>query len=200
MLPGQPQEEYAPAEQEIPGLTKMFDLTAGKYDVTVSSGPSFTTRREESAQQMMEFIRVFPQAAPLIGDLLAKNLDWPGADEVAERLKAMLPPQAQGQGNQMVQQLQQAMQQQGQQAQQAVGELQQQLQQLQQQLADKQADLQLKAQELSIKDKQAETDRIKVVLEAQNREQEQRTRLIESANQSNAAMVAANRPEQSPGM
>jgi hypothetical protein len=35
---------------------------------------------------MFEPIRAFPPAAPLIGDLLAKNLDWPGADEVARRL------------------------------------------------------------------------------------------------------------------
>jgi hypothetical protein len=71
--------------------TVLHDLTVGKYDVTVSSGPSFTSRREEAATQMMELIRSFPDAAPMIGDLIAKNLDWPGADEVAKRLKSMLP-------------------------------------------------------------------------------------------------------------
>src|SRR5258706_6054792 len=49
---------------------------------------------------MIELIRAYPAAAPVIGDLLAKTLDWPGADEVAQRLRAMLPPQAQaGSGN-----------------------------------------------------------------------------------------------------
>jgi hypothetical protein len=116
--------EYVPAPQDpalsqmLNGITQIFDLTVGKYDVTVSSGPSFTTRREETSEQMMEFIRVFPQAAPLIGDLLAKNLDWPGSEQVAERLKAMLPPQAQGQVAGIVQQLQQQLQQMGQQMQQ----------------------------------------------------------------------------------
>ena len=44
---------------------------------------------------MTELVRSFPAAAPLIGDLLAKNLGWPDADEIAKRLKAMLPPQIQ---------------------------------------------------------------------------------------------------------
>jgi len=39
-----------------------------------------------------------PDVFPLIGDLLVKNLDWPGAEEIGERLKAMLPPQALPQG------------------------------------------------------------------------------------------------------
>src|SRR5262249_13596213 len=76
----------------------VFDRTAGKYEVTVSSGPSFTTRREEAAAQMTEMVRAFPQAAPLIGDIIAKNLDWPGADEIAKRLQAALPPSVQGDG------------------------------------------------------------------------------------------------------
>ena len=67
-------------------LEKVFDLGVGRYDLTVSAGPSYTSRREEAASQMIELIRAYPPAAPLIGDLLAKNLDWPGADEVAKRL------------------------------------------------------------------------------------------------------------------
>ncbi|WP_049732854.1 portal protein [Rhizobium ecuadorense] len=92
----------------------IHDLTAGKYDLTVTTGPSFTTRREEAAMQMTEFVRAFPAAAPVIGDILAMNLDWPGADEIAERLKSInpalqnkgLPPEVQ----QMIQQGQQAIQ------------------------------------------------------------------------------------------
>lgn len=72
---------------------RIHDVRIGRYDVTVSSGPSFTSRREEARMEMMEMIRSYPDAAPIIGDLLAKNLDWPGADEIAERLKKMLPPQ-----------------------------------------------------------------------------------------------------------
>jgi hypothetical protein len=82
------------ASPQLAKIEKLYDLTVGKYDLTVESGPSFTTRREEAANQMIELIRAYPQAAPLIGDLLAKNLDWPGADEIAARLQSMLPAQA----------------------------------------------------------------------------------------------------------
>lgn len=115
------------------GAQGIFDLTAGKYDLTVETGPSFTTKRQEAAAQMTEFMRAVPGAAQLIGDLLAKNLDWPGADEIAQRLRTMLPPQLQGQNPQM-QQMQQQMQQMDAQAKQAIGQLQQQLAQCQQQL------------------------------------------------------------------
>lgn len=79
-------------------MTRIYDLTAGKYDLTVTTGPSFTTRREEAAVQMTEMVRAFPGAAPVIGDLIAKNLDWPGADEIAERLKSINPALNQGDG------------------------------------------------------------------------------------------------------
>ncbi len=90
----------APAGQGAEALKavgRVYDLGAGKYDLTVRSGPSFTSRREEAASQMIELIRAYPAAAPLVGDLLARNLDWPGADEIAQRLSALLPPQARGQ-------------------------------------------------------------------------------------------------------
>lgn len=92
----QPAQAQAAGQGQLQAVEKIFDLTVGKYDLTVSSGPSFTSRREEAANQMIELIRAYPAAAPVIGDLLAKNLDWPGADEVAARLSAMLPPQVRG--------------------------------------------------------------------------------------------------------
>lgn len=132
--------KYQPTPEHVEGMTQIFDLTVGKYDVVVEAGPSFTTRREETAEQMMEFIRVFPQAAPIIGDLLAKNLDWPGAEQVAERLRAMLPPQAAGQIPPIVQQLQQALQQQG-----------AELQKLQKMVEDKMAENEIKRMEADTK-------------------------------------------------
>jgi hypothetical protein len=158
-------EQQLPPEMldKLKAVTRIFDLTTGKYDVMVTAGPGFNTRREEAATQMMEFIRVFPQSAPLIGDLLAKNLDWPGSEQVAERLKAMLPPQASGQVNPMVQQLQQLLQQQDGQAKQAIGQLQQQINQLTSQVKDKQAEIAIKAEELKIKGFEAQTRRAEVM-------------------------------------
>ena len=71
------------------------DLTRGKYDVTVTVGPSFSTQRQEAAETYTNMVQGNPGLFPMIGDIIARNLDLPGADEIADRLKAMLPPQIQ---------------------------------------------------------------------------------------------------------
>jgi hypothetical protein len=76
------------------GLEKTInDLTVGAYDVTLETGPSYSTKREESRDGMREFIQAFPDVVPVIGDLFAKMQDWPYADEIGERMKVMQPPE-----------------------------------------------------------------------------------------------------------
>lgn len=70
-----------------------IDLSVGKFDVALSTGTSYTTRRVEAAQAMMEAIQVWPQLMSVAGDLVAKAQDWPGAEKLAERLKKTIPPQ-----------------------------------------------------------------------------------------------------------
>lgn len=82
-----------PAPDGANVIMALHDLSAGKYDLTVTTGPSFTTRREEAAFQMTEMMRALPASAPILGKHLAKNLDWPGADEIAEELEQMGQPQ-----------------------------------------------------------------------------------------------------------
>lgn len=142
---GQPQNVQLGKQIQLPdGTTRIFDLSAGKYDLTVTTGPSFTTKREEAAAQMAEFVRAYPQAAPLVGDLIAKNQDWPGAEEFAERFKAMLPQQIQGQNP-------------------ALQQLQGQIQELQKQLAEAKDDEAMERRKLDIDAYNAETNRLKVV-------------------------------------
>lgn len=74
------------------GPVYMNDPSIGVYDVRVRTGPSYSTQRQEAAENMIEFVRAFPDAAQVAGDLIAKNMDWPGAEELAKRLAAMLPP------------------------------------------------------------------------------------------------------------
>ena len=95
-------EKLVPVNQSVmqpspsgEAMSKIFDLTVGKYDVVVSVGPSYNTQREETADNIISFIQAVPQAGPLVLDILAKNLDWPGADEIEKRLKLLLPPQLQ---------------------------------------------------------------------------------------------------------
>jgi hypothetical protein len=155
--PQQQAEQDEDAAQDQQAVLKVYDLTTGKYDITCEVGPSYTTKRQEAAEAMTEFIRAFPAAAPMIGDLLAKNQDWPGADEIAKRLKAMLPPQIQGQ-NPQVMQMQQQMQQMDAHAKQAVGQLQQQLGALQQQLQASQSKEQAAALDKQIEFKKTQID------------------------------------------
>lgn len=72
------------------------DLSAGEYDVVVTTGPSFATRRVEAAANMVELVRAAPALMALAGDLLVGNMDFPGADEAAERIKRSIPPQIVG--------------------------------------------------------------------------------------------------------
>jgi hypothetical protein len=72
---------------------KVFDLKLGTYDAVVSTGPSYETQREEAADSMIQLFSVLPpEAQMIIIDLLVNNMDWPGADEIADRLKTLLPP------------------------------------------------------------------------------------------------------------
>jgi len=162
-------ENGAPAQDPNTGLmmSRIYDLGVGKYDLTVETGPSFTTRREEAASQMIELIRAYPAVAPLIGDLLAKNLDWPGADEIAKRLSAFQTMQMQaharsGQHNDASQ------------AQsgldprvlQYVQQLQQEIGQLSAKLKATEQDRTIDAEKLKVDAYDAETKRMKVVTEA----------------------------------
>lgn len=98
------------------------DLGVGIFDVALSTGTSYTTRRVEAAAAMMDAIQVFPQLMEIAGDLVVKAQDWPGAEQLAERLQKTIPPQyltpEQQQQNggpppvppQVIQQMQQALQ------------------------------------------------------------------------------------------
>lgn len=73
----------------------IYNLGVGKYDVTVSSGPSFSTKRQEAAQVGMEILQGNPALTQIIGDIVFRSMDFPYADEIAERLKKTLPPNLQ---------------------------------------------------------------------------------------------------------
>lgn len=63
------------------------DMAVGQFDVALTTGTSYTTRRVEAAQAMMDAIQVWPQLMTVAGDLVARAQDWPGADKIAERIE-----------------------------------------------------------------------------------------------------------------
>jgi hypothetical protein len=75
------------------GQNKIYDLSKGTYDVTVSTGPSYETKRQEASATMLDFQKALPPPQQgVISDLIARNMDWSGAELIAERLKKSLPP------------------------------------------------------------------------------------------------------------
>lgn len=69
------------------------DLGAGLFDVALSTGASYTTRRAEAADAMMNAIQVWPELMQIAGDLVVKAQDWPGADKLSDRIKKTIPAQ-----------------------------------------------------------------------------------------------------------
>lgn len=67
----------------------LYDLSVGQYDVTVKSGPSYSTQREETREMLVEIIRALPDAALILGPTLMEHMDFQGADKVAEQLRQL---------------------------------------------------------------------------------------------------------------
>lgn len=75
------------------GVQGIYNLGAGRYDVTVSTGPAMPTKRKEALEALNQFVQVYPAAFPILGDIIVGNMDWPGAQAAAARLKKAVPPQ-----------------------------------------------------------------------------------------------------------
>ncbi len=90
-------EDFVPINQVVMGQDGMpvmvNDLSTGRFDVRVRIGRSADSKRLETAQFVTEFAKMLdpPQRAAVM-DIIAKNMDSPGADEIAKRLKNMVPP------------------------------------------------------------------------------------------------------------
>lgn len=96
-------------------VRKIYNISVGRYDLSVSTGPTYTTKRQESADFFTQLAQSDPTLMQKAGDIIVRNFDMPGAEELAERLKLFLPPniaQAEGEeGQQIPPQIQAAMQQ-----------------------------------------------------------------------------------------
>lgn len=149
----QQQEMAMRAQARGQAIARIYDITAGKYDLVVRAGPSYGTQREEAREQIVEIMRSYPPSAPVLGPMFLRNSDWPGADEAAKKLEG-------GGENPQAQQMQQmqGMIQQGQQR----------LAQLEQENRELKAQTALKAQELQIKNKEAEARMLEAQAKAQS--------------------------------
>lgn len=142
-----------------------INLAVGQFDVALTTGTSYTTRRVEAAQAMMDAIQVWPQLMTVAGDLVARAQDWPGADKIAERLEqTMGGPQIDPQ---------------------AMQQMQQELQKLQIENQTLKLEMKNKQGELQIKSYDSETKRIGVLsdheVDANNMEMQAIQKILDSA-------------------
>ena len=73
-------------------IEKIYNPAVGQYDVMVTTGPGYMTKRQEALDAMSMILQSNPQLWSVAGDLFIKNMDWPGAQEMAERFKKILDP------------------------------------------------------------------------------------------------------------
>jgi hypothetical protein len=91
-----PPEEQEVDEQGQAIKTILNDLTVGEYDITVKAGPSYDTLRQEALDSMVEVAGKWPKLMDVAGDKVIKVMDWPGAEEIAERVARSIPPEIRG--------------------------------------------------------------------------------------------------------
>jgi hypothetical protein len=154
--PNQPQAKMEQTE-ENGEIKSIYNIGVGRYDVTIDVGPSYASKRQEAAEAMMQFVQADPAVLQIAGDLIVSNMDWPGAEEIAKRMKVMLPPQ--------IQQLDKEGEQQQQgdpQMEQQMNQMADQMQHLSQALQQAQSDQQEKQTKIEIEIFKAETERMKV--------------------------------------
>ena len=88
-------------DQETGGLIeKVYNPGVGTYDVMVTTGPGYMTKRQEALDAMSQILQSNPELWAVAGDLFIKNMDWPGAQEMAARFKKILDPKVLSEGDQ----------------------------------------------------------------------------------------------------
>jgi hypothetical protein len=109
---------------EMGVMTILNDVTVGEYDIVMDTGPGYNSKRQEAVDSMMSLLAADPNLMAQAGDLIFRNMDFPGADIIADRLAAAnplakidekmdVPPQIQmqlAQNKQVIEQLTQKLQ------------------------------------------------------------------------------------------
>ena len=150
-------------------IDKIYNPGVGKYDVVVTTGPSYMTKRQEALDAMGMILQSNPQLWQVAGDLFIKNMDWPGAQEMAKRFEKIIDPKIMADSDESPEMQQAKMQME------AMGQELDQLQQMLQNVGKsvEMQDLDRKAFEAEIKAYQAETQRLTAVSAAMTPDQVQ---------------------------
>jgi hypothetical protein len=98
--PTQPEPVREIRDQNGGLIEKIYNPSVGTYDVMVTTGPGYMTKRQEALDAMSMILQSNPQLWTVAGDLFIKNMDWPGAQEMAKRFKKILDPKVLEEGDQ----------------------------------------------------------------------------------------------------
>lgn len=192
------QEAVESVEGEDGAIEKIYNLSVGKYDVAITVGPSYTTKRLESQDFMTSLAQAYPDIMAKAGDIVIRNFDVAGAEMIADRLKKFLPPQVtagettgQQDPNQIITELQQQQQmlEQGlQQAEQLYTQVQEQLKQLSEENSQLKVANANKSGEIEVKRDKVAAD---LMMEQMRAEAQENTARIEAAVRRFEAVTAA---------
>ncbi len=90
--PDQPQPVNKIVNEQGIVIEKIYNPGVGKYDVVATTGPGYATKRQEALEAMAQLLQGNPQLWSVAGDLFVKNMDWPGAQEMAKRFAKTIDP------------------------------------------------------------------------------------------------------------
>ncbi len=78
------------------GIKSIYNPGVGKWDVSITTGPSYNTQRMEAQATFVEMAKgaADPASAAVLRYLVMRNSDAAGSDEASKLLKTLLPPQA----------------------------------------------------------------------------------------------------------
>lgn len=85
-------------QQDEEKIKIIFNPSFAKYSVEADIGPAYATRRQEAFNAFTQIMSQQPELMHVCGDLMFRAADFPMAEELAERLKRMVPPQVLGKG------------------------------------------------------------------------------------------------------
>lgn len=78
-------------EKDLQGIEKIYNLSQGEYNVVINTGPSYKTKRQEDSELMAQMAQGNPELMKIAGDIIVRNMDLPGAQELSDRIKKTLP-------------------------------------------------------------------------------------------------------------
>ena len=88
----EPVKEIRDMENPDIVIEKIYNPGVGKYDVVAATGPGYATKRQEALEAMAQLLQGNPDLWKVAGDLFVKNMDWPGAQEMAKRFAKTIDP------------------------------------------------------------------------------------------------------------